>query len=323
MSPTDSQLNQPIEVALPNTLWTVVRAFLYVGAFLGMCAAILAMIAWRSPGSVSQGSSPAAGWWAGVWIVCSLLGAMLLSAAIGSFTAFRGGQALAELKNGNYFARWDYDAATWAAYGIGEGKTMRMIGWTLIAIAGLSGIIISFGLSITPDTRRHKAFEISVFDACDVAFILLVYLLFRFFGNWRRNVVQRRPLVIIGPNAVYSGGDLLFWNSGGNGLYSARFISPTAPNAIGSLELVVGMSRGGQKVAKAADAALILAGRVGAVSGYRVVRRIPIPPGQEESAKTICRKLLQGDSTPIRTELAAPALPSQPLPANRSKASRR
>lgn len=319
----DRPLNKPLDEPLPNTIWTIVRAFLCIAAFLGLLAAVFMLIASQPRTIATNQSSRAGAWWLAALITTPLIMAMMLAAAISSFIASRGGKALADLRTGNYFVRWDYDAATWAAYSAGEGRTIRAMGWMLAVVVLLIGILISFGLSVTPDSVRHKTQEIIVFAVCDIVFVATVVLLSRFFGRCRQAALQRRPMVIVGPDAVYCGGDLLFWNAGGNALYSARLLAPDSRSAISQIELVIGLSRKTRNIARATDAALHLTGHIGLVSSYRVIRKIPVPRGQEQLAGQICRWLTQNEPAVARHQIGAvkalfpaarPALKPMPAP---------
>jgi hypothetical protein len=140
-----------------------------------------------------------------------------------------------------------------------------------------------------------------------LAIAALAIWLFVLIGRAKRTRVANRPRVIIGRDAMYCGGDVLLWRAAGNGLYRAHVTLADAPTGVSWLEVVIGISRGSKKVAQAADLAMLAVGRASFVSSYQISRRIPVPRGEEETARQICRIILAGDLPPV--PIPAPTKP--------------
>jgi hypothetical protein len=294
--------HEPLDAPLPNNVWRLVHGFLYA-ALLFLIPSLICFLISRHVARPGQGTTG----WLLASLICLPLGlAMLMTAAITSFSAWRAGQALANLTKGNYLVSWTYSPEDWSAYCEEQVKTLRGIGWALAIIFGAVAILLG-GISFCLPPGKRSAPGLMALGA--LAMAALAIWTFVLIGRAKRTRVANRPRVIIGRDAMYCGGDVLLWRAAGNGLYRAHVNPADTPTGTSWLEVVIGISRGSKKVAQAADLAMLAVGRPSFVSSYQISRRIPVPRGEEETARQICRIILAGDSPPH----PAPAKPPSPI----------
>ena len=230
-------------------------------------------------------------WVVGIFVCGSFSISMLLAAGICFLTTRSLGRALAEMQRGEYIVRWTYSPQTWDAHVSSLGRASR---WIVLFITGfilLNCGLIAYGVSLSPDPSGHKR-AIALVFAIGIALSALICGLILFFVHRRRRRVRGLPESIISPNAFYCGGEAINWNGGGNGLYEARWIAPKTPGESSLIQFTTGPSRRMKRAAKAADVAMLVVGSSAGVSNMRVIRRVPVPIGEEEVARKVCRMLM-------------------------------
>jgi hypothetical protein len=282
-----------LDTPLPNNVWRVVRGFLYIAALFLIAVLICYLMAHHT--STTSGGS---GWLLAALICLPFAIAMLMSAAITSFSAWRAGQALADLSKGNYLVSWTYSPEDWAAHCDEKAKGLRAIGWAFVIL--LTVFTIMFGI-ITIALPSGKRLVPGCIAAGSAILGLLIIWICRLLGQAKRARVATFPCAVIGRDALYCGGDALLWRAAGNGLLGARGIPPATPHGLCRLELIIGLAPTARKVTRATDIILFFVGQPAFVSGYRVIKHVPIPRGQEETAEHLCQIMLAGPPSPAST----------------------
>jgi hypothetical protein len=306
MDPLDSK-HEPLDAPLPNNVWRLVLGFLYTSLLFLIPSLICFLISLHITRTTQAGT----GWLMASIILLPLGLAMLFSAAITSFSAWRAGQALANLSQGHYLVSWTYLPEDWSAYCEQQVKTLRGIGWALAIIFAATALLLG-GISLSLPAGKRSAPGFMALGTLAVA--ALAIWIFVWIGRTKRTRVASRPRVIIGRDAMYCGGDVLLWRAAGNGLYRAHVIPADTPTGASWLEIVIGISRGSKKVAQATDLAMLAVGRASFVSSYQISRRLPVPRGQEETAQQICRIILAGPPSPATAPPPHPYPRPQPHP---------
>ena len=281
-TPTPSRLSPTAH----NPMWGYVVAFRSLAVGLGVVAAaggVAAAVFWRSDahGGVRRSAAEFALFMGGglaafTWLL-NLMAVSMARAADRTFDAFRRGERLVE---------WAYGPAEWRRYVAAEEGRLRRVGR---AIAGLIGVpVLGIG-TVAAVTANHNgdagpiAYVVAVAAAAGGAGIGLGFN--RLYIAARRRRLSPNPLAIVGPNAVYSGGDFAVWGSHGQELRSARWVEGTPA----VLAFVVGPAGSGRQ-SPCTGGALRATGRVVSSKGD-VVRRftVPVPDGRRDEALVVLR----------------------------------
>lgn len=211
---------------------------------------------------------------------------------------------LEEFRRHECLVEWTYPAEQWARYIQSESKRIRragMIAATLVAaVCSILGGAVGFIAGITP-AERVTGGSIAVAASLAVGAIIVA-------GTWiyiriRSRRLAQWPEAVLSRQALFCGGDFVYWDNWMIALRSARMLGGEVPQ-LEFITVAAGALAAAGVVADAVSA--ISSGHTsGQASSWTWRYTVPIPLGKEDEASAALEKILEAVKSPAARPRAA------------------
>ena len=256
------------------------RVFLFLGLGSGSLALVSAAIALSHRGTPNGVPTVTA------FLLAVFAVTMLISAAATLPSARRADRLITRMQGGEALAHWVYSPSFWQAWVLAEQRGFSKLIWAGSAVVAVLGAIIVAALISTPATTGPIPWGVVVV----VATITLGTNFLSIGGIFAYRRRRTRRLLACGEcwlmkDAVYVGGDFIYWNADMRGLYAATLIPATA-TAPACIALSIGLTRKVAGIARAASLSSLAGGGL-YFGDYQATTRIPVEAGQMTEAQRI------------------------------------
>lgn len=256
------------------------RVFLFLGLGSGSLALVSAAIAFSYRG-IPNGVPTVTAFLLAVFAIT-----MLISAAATVPSARCADRLISRMQGGEALAHWVYSPSFWQAWVLAEQRRFGKLIWAGSGVVAVIGAIIVAALISTPATTGPIPWGV----VSVVATITLATILIPVGGLFAYRRRRTRRLLACGEcwlmkDAVYVGGDFIYWNADMRGLRAATVI-PATPTTPAYIALSIGLARKVAGIARAASLSS-LAGGGPYFGDYQATTHIPVEADKTTQAQGI------------------------------------
>jgi hypothetical protein len=228
----------------------------------------------------------AAAWAVGAMVLNSLAVAMLLSGLLTWPSARKANRTFAAFEAGDFLVHWEYKDPFWK--GVVDAAGGRIAkgargGFVLMMIFCL--FVAMMPIWASPDVHRKIMWTVLAVPISAIPSYLVYWMMKRYQTRKTRRM-REFPEAYIAKDAAYCAGDYLFWGTKFRALQGLKILHD------GTIEIVVGMSKGVKGAVGAIDLVNLAMLHPSNASQQVTRMKIAVPPGEEKKAAEVVMEIL-------------------------------